>query len=217
LTAREIGDELRIMPNAVYRAVRHLIDLGVVQQRDSHPVRYDIVPRSVAMGWFLMAAQQSFVKTFGSATGTQPDGVASMSVVKTRSGLLSKTDKDTALAKRSIDFIVSGLEVPKETILAYHTATKRGVKIRVLLQKRTDTSPDKLRRWLSLGAEIRLTSDMSIRMFIFDSAVVYLTSYSKSNKEEAFGLRFKYQPLAITLNDVFEQRWKQAEALQSLL
>jgi len=216
LTAKEIGDELCIMPNAVYRAVKQLIAVGVVEQRGSHPVRYAILPRSAAMGWFLMAAQQSFLQTFGAADGEQPNNATSMSVVKTRDALLAKTDKDTNLAKDAIDFIVSGLEVPKESILAYHEAVARGVKIRVLLQERKDTSREKLKEWLALGADIRRTSDLSLRMFIFDSKIVYLTSYSQRNKEEAFGLRFKYPPLAILLNDVFEQRWQTAVPLESV-
>lgn len=215
LTAREIGDSLGILPNAVYRANKQLLELSVIEKSNSYPVTYSRVPLPSAMGWFLLSAQRSFRETFSTNDDLQAlikvTNAPSMSFVKTRANLLSKTDKDAVLAKREINFIVSGLEVPDSTVLAYRKATTKGVRVRALIQKRNETSKEKLEQWHDLGVEFRYIDDLGIRMFVFDNKIVYLTSYSQDKKQEAFGVRFAYVPFAVMMNGLFEQKWEAAE------
>lgn len=214
LTAKEIGECLGILPNAVYRAADQLLSLGVVKKQGSYPARYSLVPVGEALGWFLLTAQRSFKEAFQYSSQQPLAGALkgpSMTFIRTRENLLKRTDQDAARAAKSIDFIVSGLEVPDETVIAFRKAVAKGVRVRALLQKRKETSKAKLEKWADLGADVRLTDDHGVRMFLFDTKTAYMTSYNQGKKEEAFGVRFDFAPLAVMLQDVFELRWNESE------
>lgn len=213
LTAKDIGKRLNIMPNAVYRATDQLLELGVVEKTKDYPIKFAAVTDSSAMGWFLVNAQRNFKEAFDIKPNLL-DSVSTptMSFVRTRANLLVKTNIDTMRAVKTINFIASGLEIPADTIASYQRAASRGVKVRALLQKNDFISRNEIQKWLKLGIDIRYLDDLGIRMFLFDSEIAYLTSYKETKKEEAFGLRFKYAPLGIMLNELFEQKWRAAGA-----
>lgn len=211
MTAKDIGDQLNILPNAVYRANKQLLEMGIIEKSDSYPVIFSTVPVSSAIGWFLIQAQKDFKQTFSRSekTDAQPTTSPSITFIKSRSDLLSRTDKDVIASQKEVKFIVSGLEVPDSTVLAYRKATTKGVSIKALVQKRR-SNQDKFEKWQNIGVDVRQVNDLELRVFIIDSRIVYLTSYSQNKKEEAFGVRFEYPPLAALMNDLFEQKWQLA-------
>jgi len=211
MTAKQIGAQLNVLPNAVYRSVEQLIDIGVVTKTDSYPTSYTKTAGPAALESFLLNTQKSFLNSFLSDVDPDAGQEANMSFINTRSDLLKMTDRDTSQAKRTINFIVSGLQVPDESILTYHRAVAKDIQIRALLQKRDDTSPGKLEKWRDIGVKYRFTNDLGIRMFSFDSKVLYLTSYDQSKKEEAQGVRIAYPHLAMFMDGIFEQKWATAK------
>jgi hypothetical protein len=207
MSARQVAAQLNLVPNAVYRYMEQMRQLGLVRQSQGYPAKYAANSPSVAMGWFLLEAQRTFNQEFGAGRPEEALAGTSMSFLRTRGELLKKTDNDVSIAKHEVNFMVSGLEVPAETILTYKKAIDRGVKIRVLIQKRDDISVETLDRWLGVGIEARVCPSMGIRMFVFDSEIVYLTSYVEYKKDDAFGLRFRYPPLAAFMGQVFAGMW----------
>ncbi len=216
LSAQQIGEELGVLPNAVYRSADKLIGLGMVCQLDSYPVQYKAVPANVALNWYLLAAAQGFRQEFSvtvsSAGKTQPS--PSITFIKDRQSLLKRTNNDTTRSRDSINFIVSGIEVPDETILAYRKAITKGAKVRVLVQRKQETTTEKLEKWQDIGAAVRQSENIGVRLFVFDSRVVYFTSYNAASKGKAFGIRFEYEPLANLMNELFEQHWQASKPLR---
>jgi sugar-specific transcriptional regulator TrmB len=214
-TAAEIGVALGILPNAVYRSIKQLEGVGILRRSSTYPVVFSVITPASAMGWFLLEAQRSFKQTFGdnSQAGPFNNPAASIAVIKSRTNLLKRTDQDAIHATRSINFIVSGLEVPDATILAYRKAIAKGVRVRALVQQNHHTTTQKLEQWKDIGVDVRYQRNTDLRIFTFDNDVAYITSYNDAKKEDAFGIRFNYPPLATMLNGLFEQQWHEAMPL----
>jgi len=212
LSAATIAGRLNILPNAVYRAARQLVAVGIVKKTASYPVRFTLLPSGTVLPWYLLQSQKAFLTSFPVTANdkSKKNSNLNMSFVKDRQSLLERTDTDTSLAQKSINFIVSGLEVPDSTVLAYRKAAQNGVNIRALIQKRSETHNKKLERWQTMGVSIRLIDSLDLRLFIFDSKIVYFTSYSQQIKEQALGIRFNYAPIAAVMNGLFEEKWAQA-------
>ncbi len=114
---------------------------------------------------------------------------------------------------QSINLIVSGLEVPDEVILAFRKAIACGVKVRVIVQQKRETTRGRLEKWRDIGAEVRYRPHIGMRLFVFDERVVYLVSYREQNRDAALGVRFDYSPIAEQMNQLFEHHWAQATDL----
>jgi sugar-specific transcriptional regulator TrmB len=212
MDAEAIGRELDILPNAVYRAANKLITVGMARKLATYPAKFAAVPAEAALSWYLLATAQQFRQQFNvKPTQRSNDLAPSITVIKDRNSLLVRTDKDAARAKQSIDYIVSGLEVPDETVMVYRQAVARGVRVRKLVQRQAEISDSSLAEWRRNGIDVRLCPDLGTRMFIFDERIVYLTSYSVDHKDRAFGIRFDYPPLAVLLRNLFKQYWSDAK------
>lgn len=211
LTAKEIADELHIFPNAVYRAIKRLIDSGFIHQTGNYPVRYEALSESEALELYSLALRQNYKKTFHTKRILNCSKVLDISFIRNREYLRENTDNDMKMAKKEVNFIVSGLEVPAETVLVYKQAVDRGVIIRALVQRLDDTSEEMFRNWEKIGVKVKHYPNMEARTFIIDQTIVYFTSYSPQYKEGAIGMRFNYAPYAKLMNELFEQRWKVAK------
>lgn len=213
LSAKEIADKLDILPNGVYRLVRRLNELGMVKQLSSYPVRYKALPSSTAMNWYLLTAAHSFKQEF---PVPKPDEALisvgpRITLIKDRQNLLLHGDVDVRAATQSVDFVVSGLEVPDSTVLAFRKAAAVGVAIRAIVQQKRETSAERLEKWQDLGAVVKYLPDVGMRLVVIDQRITYLTSYDATNRSSAFGVRLDYEPLAIQMSGLFEQNWQKAQ------
>jgi len=213
LTAKEIADSLNILPNAVYRVVEELAQLGMVEQLDSYPVRFKAIPYAAAMNSYLASITKDFQKEFKPPKQNKHTASPSITLVKDRMNMLLQEDVDIRAASDSIDFIVSGLEVPDATVLAFRKAATLGVKIRAIVQQRRETSAERLEQWHELGAAVRYLPNLKMRLVVIDQKITYITSYDPDNKNRAFGVRFYYRPLAVQMSGLFEQHWQNASDL----
>lgn len=205
-TAKEIGRKLKVFPNAVYREIKRLEDLGLVQEIGKYPVMYKAKKPEEAASFLTDLIRQSFFKNqIGSSNLLQ------LSFIQNRKELLLLTNKDTKQAQESLDIIVSGHEVPAETILAQKRAADRGVRVRMLIQDLGASSKERIRTWQKMGIEIRYLKYMQARIFVFDRKIVYFTSYSESKNQEAIGMRFEYEPYARLMGELFEQKWREGK------
>jgi sugar-specific transcriptional regulator TrmB len=214
LTARQIGKELGILPNSVYRAVKSLIALGMAEKLDEYPVRYRAKPANSAMDWYMRAAAQSFRQDFGNdVTKPADNSLPTITFIKDRQHLLRICERDARNATKTINYIVSGHGIPDSTVLAYRKAATVGVRIRAIIQNTPETTKHGLENYRDMGVEVRYLPNIGIRLFIFDGRIACLTSYDDTQSSRAFGIRFTYAPVAAQLNELFEQRWSQAKSL----
>lgn len=223
LTARQIGKELGILPNTVYRAIKPLVALGMAESLDTYPVSYQASPAADAMQWYLRAATQSWQQDFGGprrsggAGGSQSKAVdeslPSMTFIKDRAALLAIGEQEARRARRTINYMVSGHRIPDSTVLAYRKAATIGVKIRCIVQNNPATTNAGLEMYQDMGIEARYLPNIGIRLFVFDGRTAVLTSYDEMQSSRAFGIRFTYAPVAAQLDQLFEQRWSEAQVL----
>ncbi len=214
LTARQVAERLDILPHAVYRAIKPLIDLGMVEQRNTYPVSFQATPKPDAMNWFMRAAAQSFRQDFGSVQTKPSDpSLPSITFIKDREALLKVGEQEARKAKHKINYIVSGHKVPDSTVLAYRKASATGVKIRCIVQNNPTTTNASLEMYEEMGVEMRYLSNMGIRLFVFDGNTAIMSSYDEIQSNKAFGICFRYDPVAKQLDQLFEQRWLEAHPL----
>ena len=215
LSAQEIAKRLEILPNAVYRVTRKLMDLGMIEELDGYPARFQALPAQTALGLYLVVAGQNFKREFGlsnPATNKQESG-PTISLIKDRPALLRREVAELAHTRQSVDFVVSGHAVPDETMFAFRKATIKGVEVRMIIHQPEQARSKQPGLWKEIGAEVRYLPDFDMRLFIYDRRVTYLTSYDAKKPGSAFGVRFDYVPLALQMSEVFEQNWLKAREL----
>lgn len=211
LTPKEIGEKLDILPNAVYRSIKPLILVGFVEKAKGYPARFKTTTPSNAVNAYLLKTKENFLQSFfpkGISSETQTDKELSISFIKDRPELLERSNDDMSQAKQQVDILVSGLEVPAETILEYKRACERGVKIRTLVQRLDESNQEMLKNWRRIGIDVRFFPLLEARIIIFDNKIVYITSYNPEIKDESIGIRLNYSPIAKLMKELFESRWK---------
>jgi sugar-specific transcriptional regulator TrmB len=220
LTAAKIGKELNIYPHAVYRAVKSLVQMGLIDQSEAYPVQYKTKQSEDALNIYLNNARESFLKSFfplGIDKTTNSSKAASsgvpMSFIKDRQDMLAQSNADMKSAKKEVIMIVSGLVASTETILAYKRASDRGVRIRIIVQRLDEANTEMLKNWKKLGVEVRYYPLIEARIILFDSQISYIVSYNPNAKEEGIGVRFNYTPITLLMSELFEKRWKLAKEI----
>lgn len=207
-TAKDISKKLKILPNAVYREIRKLENLGLVAKTQTFPVEFQKAKPELAAGFIWGLLKQNLFQS--QQISAEP---LKLSFIENRKQLLDFTNKDTKHSKFSLNIIVSGHEVPAETILAQKQAVERGVNVRILIQDLDASSTERIRAWQKMGIEIRYLKYMQARIFIFDRKIVYFTSYSENKNHEAIGMRFEYEPYARLMDELFEQKWMEGKII----
>src|SRR5436189_6242319 len=122
-------------------------------------------------------------------------------------------NEDKKNATKEIHQIVSGIEIPAESILENKRAIERGVQVKYLVQRLDEVNKDMLINWQKIGIEVKYFPLIEARIIIVDKKIVYITSYNPLNKNECTGVRFDYPPVAKIMNEVFLQRWEMGKEL----
>jgi sugar-specific transcriptional regulator TrmB len=218
MSAKDVGKRLGIFPNAVYRAVRQLLELGIVEELNGYPKKYAARPLSEGLDLFSSIMRQNFQETFDKNNKSLGHrNFLKITFVQKRSQTIKMTDRDTTAARENINLIASGLDLPAETLLVNKRAVERGVRVRLLVQNLKEVNADRLRSWSKAGIEVRYYPNMEARIYLFDHKIVYMTSYDPKNRREALGVRFEYPPLTALLDELFEQRWKLGKEIGSIV
>jgi sugar-specific transcriptional regulator TrmB len=214
LTAQAIAEKLNIVPNSVYRLLKRLMSLGLVEEVQSYPISYRAVTPQTALSFYLLAASQNFRREFGMKTnGNFANGSPKISLIKDRPTLLNRTEQDVRQCSESIDIIVSGHEIPDVMYLAHIKAIANGAKVRRIVHQKDKQFTRENKLWKEFGAEVRYLPDFSLRMLIYDKRILYITSFDPKTPESAFGVRFEYGPLAMQMTELFEQKWQRAAVI----
>ena len=215
LTAKEIGSKLSIFPHAVYRANKSLIDYGLIEETDNYPVEFKAKPVADALDSYLLAQRESFLQSFkpnGQRVNIS-DQILDIAFIQSREELLERTNEDMLLAKHEVCILVSGIEVPAETMLARKKAIEKGVSVKIIVQNMEEATHEMLENWKKIGLEIRHHPLLEARLLLFDSKIAYISSYNPKKKEEAIGIRFNYPPIAKLMRDLFNERWQKAKVI----
>ncbi|NTU73038.1 winged helix-turn-helix transcriptional regulator [Candidatus Roizmanbacteria bacterium] len=212
LSAKEIAHEIGVLPHAVHRSVKSLISSGFLTSDRKWPARYCVQDFSTTIEENIKVIKSQFLPFLSTARVNGEDSRVpiSISFIQTRTELLENSNLDLRQVKTEADFIVSGLEVPAETMLRYKQAIDQGVKVKILVQNIGSINAVMLENWKKIGIEIRLYPLLEARIIILDSHIVYFTSYNPASQEESVGVRFDYKPIALLTKELFDNRWESA-------
>jgi|GEM_PF-1895263 len=214
LTAKELAAQLHILPNAVYRAIKPLIELGMVEVLPTYPTTYRADSMSAALEWYLRAAVRSFQRDFAvPGPKTVEDNLPSITFIKDRDNLRRITEEEARKSKQSIDCILSGHRVADSTIADYRQAVARGVRLHVIIENDPTLPEVDLEAFRIMSAETKYLPNLGIRLFIFDKRTAVITSYDPIVPNRAFGIRFTYAPVAEQLGQLFERHWQEARQI----
>lgn len=211
LSAKEIAQTIGIVTNTAYRDLRELIKLGLAEEVNQYPKKFQAKPEGEALELYSSIIRNNFYETFGLRKSAQ--GSLKVSFFETRKDFLKLSEKDSNHAKKQINLIISGHEVPAETMLAKKKAADKGVKIKILIQGLDEERKRVTKAWQKIGAEVRYISNMNTRILIYDSQITYFSSYDPGKQPEAVGVRFDYPPFAKLMDEMFEQKWQQARSV----
>lgn len=214
MTAKDLGQQLGILPQAVYRAIKPLRDLGVAEEVGRYPRKYRARASEDSLETYLKIMQEQYIKTFLPVSNKTKNPLAQLlqvEFIQNRKDLSQRTIEDMLHAKRKFDCIVSGHEVPPEQLLAYKKAIVRGIELRFVVQSFDEFSRYMFSNWRKLGIKVKYHPLLEARIIIIDDRIVYITSYNPKVNEEAIGVRFDYPPIAKLMQELFEKRWSQAK------
>lgn len=214
LTIQEVADQLRVLPNGLYRISKKLEALGAIEALPGYPQRYQATSGQTALNLYLTAASHNFRQSLGIAPeGKSTVETPTISIIKDRETLLRRSAADVRAAKHTIEDIVSGFMIPDDNFLAYRQAIAKGVKVRSIVQEKAEIGGQRLENWKELGVDVRYLPELQIRMLIYDRKIVYLSTQDPSNQAKGFGIRFDYAPLAKQMGELFELNWQKAAEL----
>jgi len=211
LNAKEISKKMAIVVNTVYRNLEELIRRGLVKKIKSYPFKYQPKPADEAIAFYITLIKQNFQETFNLA-GSDDDKLK-IKFFQTREDFLKLVEKDILRAKRCINIIISGHEVPAELVMAHKKAVDKGVRIRRLIQDSSHKNIEMAKNWLKIGVEIKSIPLINARIVALDGEIVYFGSYSAYSQLESVGVRFEYGPLALMMDELFEKKWADAKII----
>ena len=211
LSAKELGEKLKIYPNAVYRNMQELVSLGLADKLYGYPIKYKVRPTSEAMDLCSSVLRENFQQTFGfKKIKKESRNGFSQFLIPTRQDCWRHTDEDIWKAKSAINFMVLGSELPQETFLAHKRAIERGVEVRMLVRNLNNKSREMFQNWEKIGIGVKHYPEMEARFFIFDHQIAYLASFNPNKIEESMSVRFDYPPYAKLMDELFHRRWEAA-------
>jgi len=216
MTATDIGRSLHIWPHSVYRALKPLINLGCVIKNRNQPATFKAIAPQQAVNLFLAPQKDWFLSTFSQKENIileQPG----ITFLNNRNELLDTSIVDQRGSRKKVCLVVSGDEIPAELVLENTRAIKRGVSIRLIVQRIDKDNLKMIHNWIKNGLKVKFYPSVNSRIIIIDSCIVFVTSYNPTNKDEALGVRFVYPPFGKIMSDFFNQIWVQAKPVPASL
>jgi sugar-specific transcriptional regulator TrmB len=212
LTANQIGKKLGIFPNAVYRSLETLKKFGCVTEQDIYPAIYIAVAPPEAVERFLLLSREGFLSTFSKSEQAQTEELK-INFIKDRDALLKKYVVDAKTATREIGLIISGHELPNDVYFENLKAIRRGVKIKIIVQRYDQANKSVINSWQECGVEVRYLEAVNVRLVVIDHKIVHLLSYDQKEGLSGLGVKVDYPPFAEMLSNVFDNKWQEAQPI----
>lgn len=214
LSAAEIGKQLGVLPNAVYRLTRKLLAKKFLVQLDGWPVKFQALPPEVAITAYLEEKSREL-----SALKTESLQIFSKNSSKQDTKIRLYTGKNemfaqyTELAKDAAEEILIyslGETVPDEIKIANRDALERGINIKFLVQVHNDKNDSLLKSWLKMGLEVRHYPQSGFHLIVFDSKRTLLAVNNPANTNERTTIFFENENFSKAMRAYFLSLWAQA-------
>jgi sugar-specific transcriptional regulator TrmB len=215
LTGRQLADITGILPNAVYRLIKNLIDKGLITALDTSPTTYQALPPQIAISTFIKNKTQKLeeisAKTIQQLTDTGVDSSQTrVDIITSRQKMFSSYVEFAKSAKEEILIISIGEPVPDEIKLVNRDVMETGVKIKFIVHKYDKENKELLKSYVKMGYEIKHFPDQGYHLMIFDGKISILASSNPKNPAERTGMIIYSKGVARAHKSYFYSVWNKA-------
>lgn len=214
LSVKELSEYVRVFPNALYRLLKELEEKGLIVSTGKHPNVFKALPPSISL--------EAFVKKQIAEVELNKETILSQLQQK---GITDQTHIDVLggkreffrayvemakNAKKQVDIISIGEEIPEEIILTNRDCLERGVTIRFIAHSHNKNNKDLLARWVKMGLLVRHYPDGGFHLVIMDNTRSLLSVNNPKNTDDRLAIKIFSEALSKSLGDYFNTIWERA-------
>lgn len=214
MMAKEVAQSIAVLPNATYRLLQKLEDRGLIVSTGRHPNTFKALPTAVALE-SLAKRQMADIETNKEFLLARLSQKAKTDQTKIEV-LASKRDFFRAYvdmakqAKKEIDIISIGEEVPEDIIIVNRDCLERGVIIRFIVHRYDEKNKDLLMGWLRMGLLVRHYPDWGFHLVVYDNRYCLLAVNNPKNTDDRLSMKIFSEALSKSLGDYFNNIWEKA-------
>ena len=215
LTAAQIGAKLDVSPNAIYRSLETLRKFGCIVEQDTYPATFKAIAPSESVERFLLLSREGFLSTFSNDEKDKAEDVQ-INFIKDHSTILKRYMTDARKARKEINAIISGIELPDDVYFENLKSVRRGVRLRIIIQRYDKTNEKYVKNLIDDGIEVRYSPIADVRFIAIDRKIIHQLFYDQKERLSNFGINITYAPFAKMLSEVFDQKWEEAQEISEL-
>lgn len=215
LTAAQIGEKLGVTPNAIYRSLETLRKFGCIVEQDTYPATFKAIAPSESVERFLLLSREGFLSTFDEDRKDRTEDVQ-INFIKDHQTILNRYMADAKKARKEINAIISGIELPDDVYFANLQSVRRGVRLRIIIQRYDETNKKYVKNLLDDGIAVRHSPVADVRFIAIDRKIIHQLFYDQKEQLSDFGINITYGPFAEMLSKVFDEKWEEAREISEL-
>lgn len=218
LSVSEIGEQMKILPNAVYRLLAKLETYQMVVSLGTSPKKYQAIPAKAALENLVSqqttALEESKHKALNSLAGHTDETDTKIDFVTGQKQFFDTFVKLSVQAKQEILVISIGEPVSDDIKLATRDALAKGVDCKFIFHKYDDNNAPLLNSWVSMGVNVAHYPDRGFHLLVFDGKKAVLVSSNPLETNERSGMIISSPSLANAMREFFYARWNEATPIK---
>ncbi|MEK7074032.1 MAG: helix-turn-helix domain-containing protein [Patescibacteria group bacterium] len=218
LDVNRMSKELKILPPAVYRLARYLLDVGLIEAVSRHPAVFHAVPVSEGQDSYLAHQRSQLNMLFSGLPNRAPvesSEAYHIAFLEGREPIFARVAEDLQIAAKGAKFIVLGLPigVSQELLLEQRNAVARGVPVYIIVQEYTPENQETIRSWQTQGLTVRVGTPVGFHLLLVDDTISYLMYYEEIDKTKRYAVRIVHKAIHAEFEKIFDSHWKKAKRL----
>jgi predicted transcriptional regulator len=209
ITIKELIHRIPDKGKNLYRPVKHLVKIGLVEEIHHYPRKYST--RN-----FELKVKASIYNKINALKRLVPDLNSiddSIQILANRTEYKDFGKAQMQMVQNSLQLLVSG-SPQKASFFAEHIKlAERGVKIQWLVTNYKEAGHNVYNNLKRNGIEVRKKSIEGINVIIYDSKVIQMAIKTDPKRKEKIGIVIKNEFLVKFLKSYFEALWSKAESI----
>lgn len=212
LTSEEIARKMCILPNAVYRLTKTLINKKLVVELNTYPNRYQALPPEIAIDSLaneqIKEIELAKILTIQSLqTKTDSNNEAKIEVLTGWNNMMDKYVDLIKESKEEILIISIGEQVPDEVKLANRDALENKINIKFIIHKYDDKNKELIRSWIKMGIEVRHLNVSGFHLIVVDGKKCLLASSNPQEPQERSSVVIYGEGISKAMRQYFYNLW----------
>lgn len=218
LSVSEIAEQMKILPNAVYRLIAKLETYQMIVSLGTSPKKYQAIPSKAALENLVnqqtTALEESKHKALSSLAGHADKADTKIDFITGQKQFFDTFVKLSVQAKQEILVISIGEAVSDSIKLATRDALAKGVDCKFMFHKYDDNNTSLLKSWVAMGVNVAYYPDSGFHLLVFDGKKAVLVSSNPQETNERSGMIISSPSLANAMREFFYARWNKATPIK---